>query len=75
MRVAAMQMRARAGDQGANLVLIEEAANKAAKEGAELLIAPELALPGYGAGDAMRQIVDFWSGKPAKPAAARKRRR
>lgn len=58
MRVAAMQMRARAGDQGANLVLIEEAANKAAKEGAELLIAPELALPGYGAGDAMRHLAE-----------------
>ena len=25
--------------------------------------------------EAMRQIVDFWSGKPAKPVAARKRRR
>ena len=25
--------------------------------------------------EAMRQIVDFWAGKPSKPAAGRKRRR
>jgi predicted amidohydrolase len=56
MRIAALQMQAAAGEQEANLARIGEAARQAAAEGASLLIAPELALPGYGAGDDMHRL-------------------
>lgn len=58
MRIAALQMKASAGDQPANLARIEKAAREAAAQGAELLITPELALPGYGAGDDMRNLAE-----------------
>ena len=58
MRIAALQMRARAGDQAANLARIGQAAREAADRGAVLLVAPELALPGYGAGEAMRHLAE-----------------
>ncbi|MET3581458.1 putative amidohydrolase [Mesorhizobium robiniae] len=62
MRIAAIQTRAVAGDQEANLARIEEAARAAAAAGASLLIAPELALPGYGAGDDMRMLAQTSGG-------------
>ncbi len=62
MRIAAIQTRALAGDQEANRARIEEAARAAAAAGASLLIAPELALPGYGAGDDMRMLAQTPSG-------------
>lgn len=58
MRIAALQMKATAGDQAANLARIEKAAREAAASGAELLVTPELALPGYGAGDDMRNLAE-----------------
>lgn len=58
MRIAACQMRAVAGNQEANLARIEKAALDAAVTGASLLIVPELALPGYGAGDSMRKLSE-----------------
>lgn len=58
MRIAALQMRAVAGDPAANFARIEMAAREAASAGASLLIAPELALPGYGAGDDMRRLAE-----------------
>ncbi|WP_368856103.1 nitrilase-related carbon-nitrogen hydrolase, partial [Klebsiella pneumoniae] len=48
MRIAALQMQAACGDVSANLARIEQAAKAAAKAGADLLVAPELALTGYG---------------------------
>lgn len=57
MRIAVTQMRAEAGDPDANLARIEKAAHAAASAGASLLITPELALPGYGAGDDMRMLA------------------
>lgn len=53
MRLAALQMQAVAGDIEANLVRIEAAAREAAAKGADLLVAPELAVTGYGAGEAI----------------------
>ena len=47
MRIAVLQMHARAGDPAANLNRSDKAAPKAAAGGAVLLIAPELALTGY----------------------------
>ncbi len=58
MRIAAFQMKAVAADQAANLARIEKAAREASADGAELLVAPELALPGYGSGDDMRNLAE-----------------
>ena len=51
MRIAALQMHAIAGDGEANIERIAAAAADAAGGGAKLLIVPELAVTGYGAGD------------------------
>ena len=58
MRLAAFQMVAKTGDVAANLAIIEAAVMEAKSRGAELLVAPELATTGYGAGDAMRTLAD-----------------
>jgi 5-aminopentanamidase len=63
MRIAAFQMKAGADGQAANLTRIEEAARHAATAGAELLIAPELAVPGYGAGDDMHSLAELPGGE------------
>lgn len=52
MRIAALQMHAIAGDGEANIARIAAAAADAAGGGAKLLIVPELAISGYGAGEA-----------------------
>ncbi len=52
MRIAALQMHAIAGDGEANIDRIAAAAADAAAGGAKLLIVPELAVTGYGAGQA-----------------------
>ncbi|AOF93586.1 carbon-nitrogen hydrolase family protein [Sinorhizobium sp. RAC02] len=51
MRIAALQMHAIAGDGEANIEHIAAAAADAAAGGAKLLIVPELAVTGYGAGE------------------------
>lgn len=56
MRIAALQMQAVTGHVAANLARIEQAAVEAAEKGALLLVAPELAVTGYGAGE---MIVDL----------------
>jgi 5-aminopentanamidase len=61
-----LQMEARAGDVEANLALIEEAAERAAAAGADLLAAPELAVTGYGAGDAIRALAEPPDGPQAR---------
>lgn len=66
MRIALLQMAAVAGDPGANLALIAAAAAEAAAGGARLLVAPELALTGYGAGEAIRDLAE-----PAEGAQVR----
>lgn len=58
MKVALHQMQARPGDVAANLAKIEAAAGKAAAAGAQILVAPELALPGYGAGEVMQDLAE-----------------
>jgi len=58
MRIALLQMRAVAGDVDANLETIERAAEEAAAGGADLLVTPELATTGYGAGDAIRELAE-----------------
>lgn len=61
-RVAALQMRAVPGDQDANFARIAAAAREAAGKGATLLVTPELALPGYGAGEALRALAQAQDG-------------
>jgi predicted amidohydrolase len=58
MKVAILQMHAVAGDVAANLATLEAAAAEAAEGGADLLIAPELATTGYGAGAAIRDLAE-----------------
>lgn len=70
MRLAIYQMQAKAGDVAANLVSIEIAVRRAAEQGANLLVAPELALPGYGAGPAMAALAEVPDGASWKRLAA-----
>jgi 5-aminopentanamidase len=65
MRVAAFQIIARLGDVSANLGLIDAAAAEAKWSGAVLLVAPELATTGYGAGDAIRDLAESCDGAQA----------
>lgn len=58
MRLAALQMKAVNGDVAANLARIERAAAEAASAGATLLVTPELALTGYGAGERMHALAE-----------------
>lgn len=58
MRLALLQMEAIAGEVDRNIALIEEAAERAAGLRADLLLAPELAVTGYGAGDAIRDLAE-----------------
>lgn len=63
MRIAALQMQPVCGDVGANLARIEQAAKDAAKTSADLLVVPELALTGYGAGEAITALAEPVNGK------------
>jgi predicted amidohydrolase len=62
MRIAVLQMEAKAGDVAANLAAIADGAAEVARHGADLLIAPELATTGYGAGDAIRDLAETRDG-------------
>lgn len=66
MRIAIHQMAATAGDVEANLASIAAAAREAARGRAEILIAPELALTGYGAGAAIRDLAEPADGPQAR---------
>jgi predicted amidohydrolase len=70
MRLAILQMQAKAGDTAANLARIERAAEDAAAQGAHLLVAPELAVTGYGAGVAMTTLAEPADGPIAQRLAA-----
>jgi predicted amidohydrolase len=70
MRIACLQMIARTGDVAANLALLAEAAEEAAEGGARLLVAPELALTGYGAGDAFTALAEPADGPQVEALAA-----
>jgi predicted amidohydrolase len=63
MRIAALQMVARSGDVAANLATIADAAAEAKSRGADLLVAPELALTGYGGGVAIRALAEPANGE------------
>jgi predicted amidohydrolase len=70
MRIAALQMQAVAGNVEANLGRIEAAMRDAARQGATLLVTPELAIQGYGAGDAMAALAEEPQGASWRRLAA-----
>jgi predicted amidohydrolase len=70
MRIAALQMRAVAGDPPANLARIDKAARDAAASGARLLVTPELAITGYGAGDAIKDLAETPDSETARRLGA-----
>lgn len=71
MRIAALQMHAIAGDGEANMERIAAAAADAAAGGAKLLIVPELAVTGYGAGQAaFEKLASPATGAVAKRLSA-----
>jgi predicted amidohydrolase len=70
MKLAALQMHAVAGDRTANIFRIEKAAQEAAENGADLLVAPELAVTGYGAGDLISELAEPADGDLAERLAA-----
>lgn len=70
MRIAALQLNAVAGDAATNLHRIEQAADDAARSGAALLVAPELAVTGYGTGDAFAMLAEPADGPTARRLAA-----
>ena len=63
MRIALLQFQAEAGNVTANLATIDKAAREARAAGAALLIAPELAVTGYGAGDAITAMAEPRDGR------------
>jgi predicted amidohydrolase len=63
MRIAALQMQAVAGNAAANLARIADAARNAAANDAKLLIVPELAVTGYGAGEAFPALASPATGE------------
>ena len=58
MRIAVLQMKPAPGDVAGNLARIDAAAKEAKGRGADVIVAPELAVPGYGAGDALRDLAE-----------------
>jgi predicted amidohydrolase len=65
VKIAAFQMEGHRGDIEANLTTIGDAAREAAAQGAALLVAPELALTGYGAGEAISRLAAPADGREA----------
>ena len=70
MKIAALQMQAVAGETEINLARIASAAREAAGKGAALLIAPELAVTGYGAGDRFPGLASPADGEVAAKLGA-----
>lgn len=70
MKIAALQMQAIAGDVETNLARIERGVTDAAAKGARLLVAPELAVTGYGAGDAFAALAEAADGPQCNRLAA-----
>jgi predicted amidohydrolase len=69
-RIAALQMQVVAGNVEANLARIETGVRDAAQQGAVLLVTPELAIPGYGAGSVMVALAEAPDGPSWKRLAA-----
>lgn len=70
MRIAVLQMQAAAGDVAANLARIEAGAVEAAGAGARIMVAPELATTGYGAGPVITGLAEPRDGRQVRQLTA-----
>jgi nitrilase len=70
MKIALGQTIGIAGNAGANLQLMQQMADKAAAQGADLLLLPELFLTGYNIGPQVRQLAEPCDGPSAHEAGA-----
>lgn len=66
MKIAILQMSSVAGDPEANIARIATAAAQAAMAGASLLVTPELAVSGYGSGEALLAQAETRAGMEAR---------
>ncbi|MET7680934.1 carbon-nitrogen hydrolase family protein [Streptomyces sp. NPDC005423] len=69
MRTALLQSSGRPGSVAANLRVLDEAAERAAAAGAELLAVPELFLTGYAIGDDVARLAEPADGESADAVA------
>jgi 5-aminopentanamidase len=69
MKIALGQTIGMPGDVPANLQLMRRFAEKAASQGAELLLLPELFLSGYNIGDQVQRLAEASNGPSAAAAA------
>lgn len=69
MKIAVGQTIGTPADVAANLQLMERLAVDAARQGADLLVLPELFLTGYGVGDAVQALAEPHDGPSAAIAA------
>jgi predicted amidohydrolase len=65
-KIALAQIACKPGDKKGNLIRIEQAAEKAAKEGAELVILPEMSLTGYVVRDQIYELAEKVPGSSTK---------
>ncbi|MEU6159336.1 carbon-nitrogen hydrolase family protein [Streptomyces sp. NPDC047130] len=70
MRTALLQSSGRPGDTGANIAVLDAAAARAARAGAELIAAPEMFLTGYAIGDAVPRLAEPADGPSAEALSA-----
>ncbi|WP_153772104.1 carbon-nitrogen hydrolase family protein [Labrenzia sp. CE80] len=64
MKIAVCQMDAAINDQEERLCEIERSAFEAAEEGARILVFPELAVTGYGAGEMIASLAESFEESP-----------
>jgi 5-aminopentanamidase len=65
MKLAIFQMKAVSSDPAAKLDRIGRAMHEAGEQGADLLVTPELAVTGYGVGEAIRDLAETPDGDTA----------
>ncbi|OON82051.1 carbon-nitrogen hydrolase family protein [Streptomyces tsukubensis] len=70
LRTALLQNSGHPGDTAANLVLLDEAAARAAEAGAGLLVCPEMFLTGYAIGADAHRLAEPADGPSARAVAA-----
>jgi len=74
LAVAVLQCRGADGDPQANLALLDEACARAARQGARLLVTPELFLSGFYIGNEVARLATPRDGAPIRDLAGMARR-
>ncbi|GGT46923.1 carbon-nitrogen hydrolase family protein [Streptomyces purpureus] len=70
LRTALLQSSGRPGDVSANLAALDDAAARAARTGARLLVTPELFLTGYAIDDDLPRLAETADGSGSRAVAA-----